>query len=149
MPATTRFGKRFWVCALVMAIAAQLIDFLIHAWLLAADYDALAPLYRPEAEAGAYLGWMLLAHACIGVAITWLYAQGYSHGRSTTGQGVRFGLALALFCVVPGYLVYYAVQPLPGMLVLKQVALGTVAMVLLGLLVAWLQPRRPVLPDPG
>jgi hypothetical protein len=141
--------KRFWICGIVMAIAAQLAALLIHAWLLVPDYQALAVLYRPEEEAGRYLGWMLLAHACIGFALTWLYAQGYARGRSAVGQGLRFGFALALFSVIPGYLIHYAVQPLPATLVVKEIVFGTLAMLLLGLLVAWLQPRRPVLADPG
>lgn len=141
--------KRFWICGIVMTIAAQLLGFLIHAWLLEADYLALAALYRPEQESASYMGWMLLAHACIGFSLTWLYAQGYAHGRPAVGQGLRFGFALALFSVIPGYLIYYAVQPLPAALVVKQIVFGTIAMLLLGLLVAWLQPRRPVLADPG
>ncbi|MGI8561336.1 MAG: hypothetical protein ACR2J7_07880 [Luteimonas sp.] len=143
------FGKRFWVCGIVMTVAAQFVGFVIHAWLLDPDYLALATLYRPKDEAGRYMGWMLLAHACIGFALTWLYAQGYSKGRSAIGQGLRFGFALAVFSVIPGYLIYYAVQPLPATLVVKQIVFGTVSMLLLGVLVAWLQPRRPVLADPG
>lgn len=150
MPASPGFAinKRFWICGIVMAIAAQLLAFVIHAWLLAPDYRALAALYRPEDEAASYMGWMLLAHACIGFALTWLYAQVYSQGRPAIGQGLRFGFALALFSIIPGYLVYYAVQPLPATLVVKQILLGTAGMLLLGALVAWLQPRRPVLADP-
>jgi hypothetical protein len=151
MSASTGFviDKRFWICGAIMAIAAQLVSFLTHAWLLEPDYSALATLYRPAQEQARYMGWMLLAHACIGYALTWLYAQGNSGGRPAIGQGLRFGFALALFSVIPGYLVYYAVQPLPATLVVKQIVFGTVGMLLLGILVAWLQPRRVVLPDPG
>ncbi|MGI8560704.1 MAG: hypothetical protein ACR2J7_04575 [Luteimonas sp.] len=151
MPANARFiiDKRFWICGLVMTIAAQFVGFVVHGWLLDPDYRALAALYRPRDEAGSYLGWMVLAHACIGFALTWLYAQGDRRGGSTLGQGLRFGFALALFSVIPGYLIYYAVQPLPAELVAKQIVFGTVGMLVLGVLVAWLQPHRPVLADPG
>ncbi|MGH7299295.1 MAG: hypothetical protein ACREJE_02660 [Candidatus Rokuibacteriota bacterium] len=37
---------------------------------------------------------------------------------------------------IPIYLIYYAVQPLPGALVAKQVIFDTVATVLMGVLVA-------------
>jgi hypothetical protein len=46
---------------------------------------------------------------------------------------------------IPGYLIYYAVQPLPAMLVHKQMILGTLAMLLLGMLLAWLNPGRKAL----
>ncbi len=141
--------KRFWICGIVMAIAAQVMALLIHAWLLVPDYRTLALLYRAESVFVPYVGWMLLAHACIGFALTWLYAQGDHHGRSAVGRGLRFGFTLALFAVIPAYLIHHAVQPLPAILVIKQIVFGTMGMLLLGMLVAWLQPRRPVLDDPG
>lgn len=140
--------KRFWVCGLVMSIAALLLDFLVHGLLLASDYAALGQMYRGEQDGARYMPWMVLAHALLGFAMTWIYAQGFSGGRSTSAQGLRFGLAMALFSTIPGFLVSYAVQPLPVALVCKQVAFGTIAMLLLGLLVAWLQPARKVLREP-
>jgi len=35
------------------------------------------------------------------------------------GQGIRFGIAVALLTVVPTYLIYYVVQPMPRSLVTK------------------------------
>lgn len=52
------------------------------------------------------------------------------------------GVALALFSTVPWYLIYYAVEQLPPSLVVKQVAFDGVGMLLLGVLVAFLNPRR-------
>jgi hypothetical protein len=140
--------KRFWVCGLVMSIAALLLGFVVHGLLLAPDYAALGAMYRSDQDSGRQMPWMVLAHVLVGFAMTWIYAQGFSGGRSTSAQGLRFGLAMALFSTVPGFLVYYAVQPLPMALVCKQVVLGTIAMLLLGLLVAWLQPVRRVLGEP-
>ncbi|GAA3932686.1 hypothetical protein [Luteimonas lutimaris] len=137
--------KRFWVCGLVMSVAALLLGFVIHGLLLAPDYAALGPMFRSDDDGRHYAHWMVLAHVLIGFAMTWIYAQGFSEGRASLLQGLRFGVAMALFSTIPGYLIYYAVQPLPGGLVARQLVLGTIATVLLGLLVAWLQPRRKVL----
>ena len=49
---------------------------------------------------------------------------------------------MALATTVPGYLIWFAVQPWPAGLVAKQITFSTLAMLLLGLLLAWLQPRR-------
>ena len=38
------------------------------------------------------------------------------------------------------FLIYYAVEPMPGMLVAKQIAFSTVQMLVLGVLAAWLNP---------
>ncbi len=137
--------KRFWICGLVMFLAAMLLSVIVHAVLLKPDYLALGPMYRTDADGQTYLPWMLLAHALIGFAMTWIYRQGFSSGASAIGQGLRFGLAMSLFSVIPGYLIYYAVQPLPAVLVLKQIVFGMISMLLLGVLLAYLQPRRVVL----
>jgi hypothetical protein len=140
-------GKRFWICGIVVSAAALLLDFLVHGVLLQADYNALVPagLYRAPADASAYMPYMLGAHVLIGFGLTWLYRKGVRPGRSAFGQGLRFGAAVAAMSTIPGYLIYYAVQPLPAGLVHKQMLFSTIATLLLGLLLAWLNPARRTL----
>ncbi len=140
--------KRFWVCGVVMSFAALLLAFVVHAGLLGADYQALGALYRDAEDGRRHFPWLLLAHALTGFAMTWIFAQGFCAGRPSLGQGLRFGLAMALFSTIPGCLVHYAVQPLPGALVARQVLYGTLSMLLLGALLTWLQPRRRTLGMP-
>ena len=139
--------KRFWICGLVMSIAALLLGFIVHGLLLAPDYAALGAMFRSDDDSRHYAHWMVLAHVLVGFSMTWIYVQGFSSGRSSSMQGLRFGLAMALFSTIPGYLIYFAVQPLPAALVAKQLVFGVITMLLLGLLVAWLQPRRKVLAE--
>ncbi len=138
--------KRFWICGLAMSVATLLTGYAVHGGLLAADY---APLYgtllRTPEQQEPYFGWLIVADLLIGFVMTWLYRFGFSEGRSTAAQGLRFGLAIALLAAVPLHLIYYAIQPIPGALVVKQVALDTVRFLMLGLLIAYLQPRRTVL----
>lgn len=139
--------KRFWICGIVVSIAALLLDFLVHGVLLQADYNALVPtgIYRGPEDAAAYMPYMMAAHLLIGFGLTWLYRKGMEPGRSVLGQGLRFGAAVAVMATIPGYLIYYAVQPLPAALVHKQMIYSTIAMLLLGLLLAWLNPARKAL----
>ena len=139
--------KRFWICGIVVSVAALLLDFLVHGVLLQPDYAALVPngLYRGPEDANAYMPYMLGAHLLIGFGLTWLYRKGMQAGRSVLGQGLRFGAAVAVMSTIPGYLIYYAVQPLPAALVHKQMIFSTIAMLLLGLLLAWLNPARKTL----
>ncbi len=141
-------NKRFWVCSVVMFFAAMLLSFVVHALLLSADYEALGTMYRDAEDGGRHFPWILLAHASLGFAMTWIFAKGFTHDRTTIGQGLRFGLAMALFSTIPGYLIQYAVQPLPPSLVAKQIVFGTLSMLVLGALLAWLQPRRHALTLP-
>lgn len=140
--------KRFWICGLVVSAAALLLGFLVHGLLLRDDYLALAALYRTQAQANANAGWILLAYALIGLSMTWLYRRLPAPEGAAAGQGLCFGLAIALLSFVPWHLLAYAGQPLPLSLTLKQCALDVAAMLLLGLLLAWLQPRRAALVEP-
>ena len=108
--------KRFWICGIVVSVAALLLDFLVHGVLLQPDYAALVPtgIYRAPADANAYMPYMFAAHILIGFGLTWLYRKGMEPGRAILGQGLRFGAAVSLMSTIPGYLIYYAVQPLPA-----------------------------------
>ena len=145
--------KRFWVCGIVVSIAAMLLDFLVHGLLLKGDYNALVTrgLMRSPEDAQHFMPYMLAAHLLIGYGLTWLYVH-FNDSRagrlvtdSSLDAGLRFGAAVAVMSTIPGYLVYYAVQPLPAMLVHKQMIFSAIAMLLLGLLLAWLNPGRRTL----
>jgi hypothetical protein len=76
------------------------------------------------------------------IGITWLYRGGRGD-RPWMGQGLRFGIALAFYAVVPMYLIYYAVQPTPQVLAAKQIVFGTIAAIVIGLCAAAVN-RDPV-----
>ena len=139
--------KRFWICGTVVSFTAMLLSLLIHGVLLAPDYAALAHEYRDARDGARQLPWVLLAHALLGFAMTWIFSQGFAQERHSLRQGLRFGLAMALVAAVPGCLLAYAAQPLPAGFIARQAALGTASMLLLGVLLAWLQPRRHALLD--
>ena len=135
-------NKKLFIAWIVLFVAWMAGDFLIHEVLLKPDYTQLARLYRPVADSQAYFPWMLLAHALSAGAFAWIYVRG-REAKPWLAQGVRYGVAVALLGVIPGYLIYYAVQPLPGTLVLKQIIFSGTLIVLLGIIVAWLY-RDPV-----
>lgn len=138
--------KRFWICGLAMSVATLLTGFMVHGLLLAGDYALLVgTLLRTQEDSQHYFPWMIVADLLIGFTMTWLYRFGFSEGRTTAAQGLRFGLAVALLSVVPLHLIYYSVQPTPAVLVVKQVIFDTIRFMLLGVLIAYLQPRRAVL----
>ena len=45
---------------------------------------------------------------------------------------------MALLSAVPVYLIYYTVQPTPGMIVVKQIVFDSILLVILGIVVAFL-----------
>jgi hypothetical protein len=127
--------KKFFLSWLVIFVLAMGTDFLIHGLALHADYAQLPNLMRTEQDSQQYFHWMLIAHALMTGAFVWVYQQGRT-SRPWLAQGLRFGLAMALLFAVPTFLIYYAVQPTPGMLVAKQCAFDTARLLFLGVIVA-------------
>ena len=140
--------KRFWICGIVVGAAALILGMLVHGVLLRADYQALSALYRTQAQATAHAAWILPAYLLLGLAMTWLYRRMPARDDVDPTRGARFGLAIALVSFVPWHMLAFVAQPLPLSLMLRQVALDLLAMVLLGMLLAWLQPHRRVLAPP-
>ena len=130
----------FVISAVVLAVMSLLIGFVVHATLLAPEYIQLPTLFRTPEDGQAHLPFMLLAHACIGVGFTWIYRQG-REAKPFVAQGIRFGIAVAVLVTLPMYLIYYAVQPMPGVLVAKQIVFDTIGMVLMGIVAAWINQR--------
>ena len=131
-------NKKFVISSLVMAFAALMAGFVVHAVVLHADYLRLPALFRSESDSQGYFGYMLFAHLLIGIGLTWIYRMGHEAGKGVVVQGLRFGAAIAVVSTVPMYLIYYAVQRLPSDLVAQQIVYDTICMLLLGMLVAWL-----------
>jgi drug/metabolite transporter (DMT)-like permease len=136
-------NKTFAVSVVVMFVMSMILGFVVHAVLLHEQYAALTPqMFRGESDGMAHFPYMIAAHVFIAIGFTWVYRQGREN-KPFLGQGVRFGLAVAVLTTIPTYLIYFAVQPMPSDLVAQQVVLDTIAMVIMGITVAAVN-RDPV-----
>ena len=130
-------NAKFLISWLVMFILFMAAGFAVHGTLLNADYEATG-LMRSQAEQKDFFVWMILAHLFLAGAFTWIYSRGMEPARAWLGQGLRYGLAVACLTAVPYFLIYYTVQPLPGMLVAKQIVFDTIVYMLIGAVLAYL-----------
>jgi len=129
-------NKRFVISVVVLFVASMLFGFVVHGLLLAPDYTKLqGTVFRTATDSEAHFPYMLVAHVFMAVGFTWIYRAGRD-SRPWLGQGVRFGIAVAVLTTIPTYLIYFAVQPLPSDLVAKQVVFDCVAMILMGIIAA-------------
>jgi len=88
---------------------------------------------------------MILAHVFMGAGMTWIYRQG-REARPWLAQGIRFGLAVSVLMVIPTYLIYFAVQPMPAGLVAKQIVYDVIGTVVMGIVAAWINKRDVAVP---
>ena len=130
--------KKFWITGIVCTLVAFAAGFVVHGLILGVDYKALPNLFRSEADVQNYFPFMIVAHILIGFAFAWIYRQGISPGQPWLIQGVRFGIAVACLTTIPMFLIYYAIQPMPGAFVGKQIALDSVATIVNGVVAAFI-----------
>ncbi|MBA3572105.1 MAG: hypothetical protein H0W34_09070 [Pyrinomonadaceae bacterium] len=125
--------KKLVLTIVVVFVAANLAGFLIHAILLRPDYMAVKEHYRPEGQE--MMLWICLAYLSFAVGSVIIYAKGVEN-KPWLGQGIRFGILMWLILAVPSFFIAYAVQPVPTILMVKQVLFEGVDKILLGIITA-------------
>jgi hypothetical protein len=130
-------NKKFFIAWIVIFVAWMAGSFVVHGVLLHDDYAKLPGLFQPEAEAQQYFPFMVLAHIILAGAFAWIYSRGVE-ATPWFPQGIRFGLAIALLTVIPTYMIYYVVQPMPGLHVVKQIVFDGILILILGVIAAFI-----------
>lgn len=130
--------KRLILAIIVVFVVANLMGFLIHAYLLRPDYMLIAEHYRPAGQEK--MLFINLAYLAFAIGSVWVYAQGVED-KPWLGQGIRFGIAMALILALPSFFIAYAVQPVPSALMVKQIMFETVGKILLGIVTAAIYRR--------
>jgi hypothetical protein len=130
-------NTKFVISAVAVFVVAMLLGFLVHGLLLHKEYAQLPNLMRSEEASMKLFGLMVIAHIIYAIGFTWIYMRG-REAKPWLGQGARFGLAVAVLAVIPMYLIYYVIMPFPSDLVAQQIVYDTIATVILGIVVAWI-----------
>jgi len=135
--------KQILVSVIVLFVASMAFDFVIHGVILLPAYASQPAMMRNEADAKKHFPALLLAHVLIAAGMTAIYRRGLEAGKPWVGQGVRFGIWIALVSPIANFLIYYAVEPVGLSTVIKQICLEGIAVVLLGIIVAALNKPAP------
>ncbi len=130
-------NRKFVVSVVVIFVLTVIFGFIVHGVLLREDYAQLANLVRPQQEMRGYYGYLLFGQALFSIGFVWVYLKGREN-KPFLAQGIRYGIIIAILTTISAYLVYYAVYPVPGGLVVKQIVFDTVSVILFGIAVAWL-----------
>ncbi|HUQ29893.1 MAG TPA: DUF1761 family protein [Usitatibacter sp.] len=128
-------NKTFVLSVVAMFVMSMILGFVVHGVLLGGEYAKLVGIFRAPEDSQRHFPYMLLAHVLLAIGWTWIYRMGREN-KPWLGQGVRFGIAVAVLATIPTYLIYYAVQPMPSDMVALQVAYDTIASVIMGITVA-------------
>lgn len=136
--------KQFLTSVLIVFLLLMAFGFVIHGVLLKNDYMGIPTLMRGEADAQRHFPVIVVAQLLGAIGLTGLYRGGRDASRPWFGQGLRFGIWCAMASCIPGFLIYYAIEPMPRILVEKQIGCETVAVILLGLVLARVNKQPPL-----
>ncbi len=129
--------KTFFISWAVAFVLWMVGSFVIHGVLLGDDYKALSHMFRSDQESEPYMLFMLFAHVLLSGAFVYIFSRG-REDRPWLGQGLRFGLSIAFLTAIPMYMIYYVVQPMPEMLVVKQMMFESILLLALGVVTAFM-----------
>ncbi|MDQ3473706.1 MAG: hypothetical protein M3447_08215 [Acidobacteriota bacterium] len=76
-----------------------------------------------------------MAYLSFAIGSVIVYAKGVE-AKPWLGQGIRFGILMWLVLGVPSFFIAYAVQPVPTMLMVKQVLFEGIDKIVLGVITA-------------
>jgi len=128
---------RLILTMIVIFVLANLLGFFVHAIWLLPDYKLVVSqnptLFRPEGQEKLF--WIVLAYIAFAIGSVWAYAHGVED-KPLLIQGVRFGIVMWLVLTVPSFFIAYATQPIPALLMSKQVLSELVAKIILGIVTA-------------
>jgi hypothetical protein len=137
--------KRFFVASIVIFVVLTAADFAINNYVLQSTYRLpdLQNLWRPDAEMRSMMWIGLVTGLLSSLLFTYVFIKGYE--AKGLMEGVRFGILMWLFIVVPvshGY--YIVLNKLPYSLCLQWCGWGLLEMLVAGLLAAAIY--RPAAP---
>lgn len=123
------------VAAFVILFVA---GFLVHGIWLGTAYSEMRDSgfsFRPE-DAMRHRLWIIwVSDLVYAILFAWVYAKGVE-AKPWAAQGIRYGILMTLFTVVPSTLNDYVVYNLSHVLAIEWMAAGLVTLILMGLAVA-------------
>ena len=102
--------KRFVLACVGVYLVYQVLSFIINMVILGDTYQALASVWRPEAEMLSKMWIMYLTSAVWTVLFCYIFTRGYEN--KGVMEGVRYGLLMGLLIGIPFSYESYAVYPI-------------------------------------
>jgi hypothetical protein len=135
--------KRLAATIVAAFVLSQILAVVVHGFVLGPDYG---PFYGKllRSEPGAPMLLLPVAHLSFIVALVWVFSRIDLQG-STLAQGVKLGVVGWLIGQVPLWLLWYAEQPWPGTLVVKQLLLELGSSLILGATIVAVSGKRQLI----
>jgi hypothetical protein len=117
-------------------------DYLLHGVMLKSSYADTADMWRSDADMLHRMWILILAQLIFATAAVLIYQRGVEK-KAWVGQGIRFGILLAMIAVLPNNMIWYVVLPMPHTLALHSALGDGILALLVGIVIAGIcQPKQ-------
>jgi hypothetical protein len=127
--------KKIALAAVICYVVLMATNWLIHDVWLMKDYLASQESYRPISQMMHKIWVMWIGQALFAAMFCWIYARG-AEAKPWVAQGIRYGIVMTLFTVIPYSMGEYVVYNIPHTIVEKWMMAGCAQLIILGLIVA-------------
>ena len=124
--------KRFIIAFIAAYIFLFIWGWLFNGVVLKDVYAETPNLWRSQSEMMSLFHWIIIGQALVVFSFVMIYATGFAGGGAISG--IRLGVLLEI-AAIGMRLGFYAVQPIPGKLILYGSIGGIIEMVIVGAIV--------------
>jgi len=124
-------NKRYVLASLMVFVFIFVFEWFFHGVLLHDLYTQTQNLWRAKEDV--IMPAMFLGQLTFPFIFTFIFIKGYEN--KGIGEGIRYGILIGLL-FIPSNLIYYAVMPLPFVLVGLWILGGLIEMILAGAIVS-------------
>ena len=132
--------KRFIIAFFAAYIFLFVWGWLLNGVLLKDVYAETPNLWRSQSEMKSLFHWIIVGQALVVFAFVMIYASGFAGGGVIAG--IRLGILLEI-AAIGMRLGFYAVQPIPGKLILYGSLGGLIEMIIVGAMVGAIYKPAP------
>lgn len=124
--------KRFFIASIVVFIAVQITDPIIHGVFLGKAYEATKSVWRADMDSKMWI--MILSSLLFSFLFVYIFIKGYE--KKGLLEGIRFGILLGLLMNLVGILNQYVVYPVPFSLAIQWFLYGMIQYIIYGIIAA-------------
>lgn len=133
-------NKKFFLSTVILFLVMMGLEHVSHNFIVKHQdlNEHMAMMMRPANGNSLYCWFMAIGHFIMSGAMVWIYRLG-RETKPLVGQGLRFGFAIALVGAIPFDFVYFGMNQISEISLLKMLATDIVMYLIFGLLVAKLE----------
>lgn len=133
--------QRYVIGSIAVFVFLLIIELIFHKVLLIGCYDEYTQTIRPGFLNSWYAIWLFLGYLIFAFGFCFVFTKGYEN--KGIGEGIRYGLYIAIAFVVSSSLIGYAVCAIPLKLIVAWIIGYPIIMILAGIIIAAIyRPRR-------